>query len=133
MSIQAILKIDEEKRQAFGWASIAVRVDGETVVDFQQDILLAEDLEQAAYEYVALYGSAGEMHLRKDVAKLIESVVFTEEKAVAMGIPTGIVPQGGWWVGYHVEDEAVWEKIKSGEYAMFSIEGIARRRENGMG
>ncbi|MCL2416031.1 MAG: XkdF-like putative serine protease domain-containing protein, partial [Defluviitaleaceae bacterium] len=71
---------------------------------------------------------AGEMHERGEVGQLVESVVFTKEKTVAMGIPGGILPEG-WWVGFKIHDDEVWNKIKNGEYSMFSIEGTARRVE----
>ena len=89
-----------------------------------------EELEEAAYEYVRLYRDGGEMHERGGVAVLVESVVFTEEKIAAMGIPAGILPVG-WWIGFKVLDKAVWEKIKDGTYPMFSIEGEAERIEVG--
>ena len=54
------------------------------------------------------------MHERGGEAVLIESVVFTEEKMKAMGIPAGTLPVG-WWIGFKVLDEDVWEKVKSGE------------------
>ena len=85
-----------------------------------------EELEKAAYNYVADFGTAGEMHMRGGVGKVIESCVFTKEKAEALGIPPEILPEG-WWVGFRIEDEEVWEKIKSGEYTMFSIGGKAVR------
>ena len=68
------------------------------------------------------------MHERGGVAYLIESVVFTEEKMAAMGIPEGTLPVG-WWIGFQVTDEDVWEKVKDGTYSMFSIEGKAERVE----
>ena len=43
-----------------------------------------------------------------------------------MGIPSGTLPEG-WWIGFYVDDDAAWEKIKDGTYKMFSIEGTARR------
>lgn len=61
-------------------------------------------------------------------AVLVESVVFTEEKMQAMGIPAGTLPIG-WWIGFKVTDEDVWEKVKDGTYPMFSIEGEAERIE----
>lgn len=122
-----ILKLDEDRRQAFGWASISVRVSGELVVDWQEDQIDTQTLEQAAYQYTTSFGKAGEMHEKSGVGRLIESVVFTPEKAKAMGIPEGIMPQGGWWVGFQVDDADVWEKVKDGTYSMFSIEGTARR------
>lgn len=53
-----------------------------------------EELENAAYEFVLLYREGGEMHERDGAAVLIESVVFTEEKMQAMGIPVGTLPIG---------------------------------------
>lgn len=121
-----IMKINDEKRQVFGWASVAVRVGGEVIEDSQEDVIDIEVLEEAVYAYTTNFGVAGEMHEKSDVGKLIESVVFTKEKAYAMGIPENILPQG-WWVGYEIYDDEVWEKVKNGTYSMFSIEGFAER------
>ena len=79
-----------------------------------------------SYEFVLLYREGGEMHKRGGAAVLIESVVFTEEKMQAMGIPAGTLPIG-WWIGFKVLDKDVWEKVKDGTYQMFSIEGEAER------
>ena len=86
----------------------------------------SDELEHAAYEFVMLYREGGEMHERGGAATLVESVVFTEEKMEAMGIPAGTLPVG-WWIGFKVLDEDVWEKVKDGTYPMFSIEGEAER------
>lgn len=123
-----IMKSDDEKMLAFGWANVSMRVDGELIEDWQADIIEPEELENAAYEYVLLYREGGEMHERGGVAVLIESVVFTEEKMQAMGIPTGTLPVG-WWIGFKITDKDVWEKVKNGTYQMFSIEGEAERVE----
>ena len=123
-----IMKSDDEKMLAFGWANVSMRVDGELIEDWQGDIIEPEELENAAYEYVRLYGDGGEMHERGGVAVLIESVVFTEGKMQAMGIPAGTLPIG-WWIGFKVTDEDVWQKIKDGTYSMLSIEGEAERIE----
>lgn len=123
-----IMKSDDEKMLAFGWANVSMRVDGELIEDWQGDIIEPEELESAAYEYVRLYGDGGEMHERGGVAVLIESVVFTEEKMRVIGIPAGTLPVG-WWIGFKVLDEDVWKKVKDGTYPMFSIEGEAERVE----
>ena len=125
-----VIKSDDERRQVFGCASVAVRVDGEQIVYWQQDAIDTADLEQAAYEYIAHFGTAGEMHQRGGVGHVIESVVFTKEKANALGIPPDILPEG-WWIGFQITDGEVCEKIKSGEYSMFSIEGRAVRETIG--
>ena len=123
-----ITKSDDDKMLAFGWASVSMRVDGELIEDWQKDIIEPEELENAAYDFVLLYREGGEMHERGGAAVLIESVVFTEEKMKAMGIPEGTLPIG-WWIGFKVLDEDVWEKVKDGTYPMFSIEGEAERVE----
>jgi len=124
----AVMKSDDDKRLVFGWASVAVRVTGEVIEDRQEDIVEIEELERAAYEYTVDFGTAGEMHERGGIGRLVESVVFTKEKAAAMGIPEGYLPEG-WWVGFRILDDGVWQKIKSGEYSCFSIEGTAQRIE----
>ena len=83
----AITKANDDKMLAFGWANVAVTADGERIEDWQHDIIEPEELENAAYNFVELYREGGEMHERGGVAVLIESVVFTEEKMKAMGIP----------------------------------------------
>lgn len=123
-----IQKVDEDKRLVFGWANIAVTVDGEQVLDYQEDMIDPEELENAAYRFVEIYRDGGEMHQRTGVAVLVESVILTEEKQAAMGIAAGTMPIG-WWVGFRVTDDDVWQKVKDGEYSMFSIGGKAIREE----
>ncbi len=123
-----IKKADEEKQIVFGWASVAIREDGTIIEDYQHDVLDIDELEKAAYQYVLDFRNAGEVHdpARRKKGKLIESVVLTSEKQAAMGIPPGTVPIG-WWIGFKVTDPQAWEKIKSGEYRMFSVEGVGKR------
>lgn len=124
----AITKSDDDRHLAFGWANVSIRAGGEVIEDWQEDIIEPEDLEKAAYNFVELYREGGEMHERGGAAVLVESVVFTEEKFAAMGIPAGTLPIG-WWIGFKVLDDDVWEKVKDGTYSMFSIEGVAERVE----
>jgi hypothetical protein len=124
-----IQKSDDDKMLAFGWASVAITADGQQIDDYQHDIIDPDELENAAYNFVQFYRDGGEMHNGKGpVATLVESVVFTKEKQTAMGIPDSTLPVG-WWIGFKVLDPDVWEKVKSGEYPMFSIEGEAIREE----
>lgn len=121
-----VMKSDDDRRLVFGRANVTVRADGEQIIDWQQDAIDTAVLEKAAYEYVAELGTAGEMHRRGGVGRVIESIVFTREKADALGIPPDVLLEG-WWIGFRITDDEVWEKIKSGEYTMFSIEGRAVR------
>lgn len=123
-----IMKTDDDKRLVFGWASVAITVDGEQLEDHQKDMIDPEDLEEAVYEYVLNFRDTGEEHIQsmRKKGKLVESCVFTVEKQKAMGIPEGILPVG-WWIGFKIEDDAAWERVKDGTYKMFSIEGRANR------
>jgi hypothetical protein len=123
-----IQKSEDDKMLAFGWANIAVTSGGEQIEDYHEDLIDPEELEQAAYKFVELYREGGEMHERGGCAVLIESMVFTKEKQSALGIAEGTLPEG-WWIGFKVTDTDVWDKVKSGEYSMFSIEGEAIREE----
>ena len=124
----AIKKADHDRRLAFGWAYVSKDEAGNQTEDWSGDQLAPEELESAAYQFVELYREGGEMHERGGVAVLVESMVFTKEKQAALGIPEGTLPVG-WWIGLKVTDESVWEKVKAGTYAMFSIEGTAVREE----
>lgn len=120
---------DSEQRLVFGWASVAGRANGETITDHQGDIVEIYELENAVYDYVQFFREGSEMHERGglDIAVLVESIVFTPEKITALGLKAGDLPNG-WWVGFRVLDDEVWEKVKDGTYTMFSIEGKAIRQ-----
>lgn len=123
-----IQKSEDDKMLAFGWANVAISANGEQLQDYHDDLIDPDELEQAAYAFVELYREGGEMHERGGCAVLVESMVFTKEKQNALGIPDGTLPEG-WWIGFKVTDPDVWDKVKSGEYPMFSIEGEAVREE----
>ncbi len=45
----SVYKTAEDQRLVFGWANVAIRTDGKTIVDSQNDIIAPEDLALAAY------------------------------------------------------------------------------------
>jgi len=122
-------KLDDERRLAFGWAYVARKADGAQVVDHSGDVITPDDwtaFEDAAYDYVIESRDADEMHERRGVGTLVESIVMTPEKAAAMGMSDGDMPLG-WWTGFRITDDGVWAKIKDGTYPAFSITGVGRR------
>lgn len=125
-------KFDDEKRRAYGWASV-VTLDGEPVVDRQGDYIGLEDIEEAAYTYVRKSRVTGDMHRRAEddtphkAGELIESVVFTPDKCHAMGLPASFA--GKWWMGVQVEDDEVWSEVKKGNRTGFSIHGKGLRKD----
>lgn len=126
--VEKVLKFDTERQYVFGWASVAIAKDGSQVEDLQGDLIDVEDLEEAAYQFVLQHRESGVMHKGEAVGHLIESFMVTPEKLEAMGLTGNELPQG-LWVGFHVPDAEVFAKVRSGDYAMFSIQGDAVREE----
>lgn len=123
-------KFDDDKRQVFGWASV-VEIDGQPVVDRQGDFITPDEIEKAAYEYVVKSRVGGHQHRRTEsgafhAADMIESIVFTPEKIEKMGLPDDFPV--GWWVGYKVNDDETWGKVKHGDITGFSIHGKGKRK-----
>jgi len=123
-----IHKVDDERRLVFGWAYVAKTAGGDQVTDHSGDEVDPENLEEVAYDYVLHSRDGGEMHVAKGVSRLVESLVVTKEKLSGMGLAEDALP-AGWWVGFRVDDDAVWKRVKDGELAMFSIGGTGTREE----
>jgi hypothetical protein len=122
-----IAKVDMKHRLVFGWAYVSKDSDGTVLVDSQDDYVDDDwELEKAAYDYVVKSRDGSDTHVVKGLATLVESVVFTAEKAKAMGI-RGDVPTG-WWVGMRITDDRLLAKVQSGEYTSFSIGGKGMRK-----
>lgn len=125
-------KLDDEKRIAFGWASV-VEKDGMPVVDRQGDYIGIDDIEEAAYTYVQNSRVGGDMHRRAEdgsphkTGELVESVVFTKQKCEAMGLPDKFA--GTWWIGMKIHDDEAWGEVKKGKRAGFSIHGRGLRKD----
>ena len=126
--VAEIAKADNDNTpcRVFGWASIIVDQDGEPLTDRQGDVILLEDLEPAAYEFVLHFRNTGEMHQGGVKGKLIESFVVTPEKLKAMGLKDGALPLG-WWIGFEITDPAAIKLVRSGKYKAFSIQGKGTR------
>ena len=124
-------KIDSDKREVFGWASV-VELDGKPVVDRQGDLITPDEIERAAYQYVMKSRKGGHQHRRDGenpfhASDMIESVVFTPEKIAKMGLPDDFPV--GWWVGYKVNDDSTWDLVKKGDVTGFSIHGRGKRQQ----
>lgn len=125
LKMAKVTKAEEDKRLVFGFFSV-VEVDGMPVVDLQGDVITAKDIEDAAYRYMQFSRMGDDRHDERCKAVLIESMVFTKEKQQALGIDLGVV---GWWGGFKVLDDTLWENFKSGKYEGFSIGGRGHREQ----
>jgi hypothetical protein len=122
----AISKSDDSCQTLFGWASIAVRKDGQQIEDLQGDLIDIEELEAAWYAYVLESGQLNIMHKGDCQGQLIEALVVTPDKLAALGLAPDALPLGA-WCGYYIADPACYADIKKQGFFMFSIEGSAVR------
>lgn len=143
-----ITKIDKPRQMAFGWANVFL-ADGDRIVDSHRetidtDVAIAA-IEDAVYRYVLESRSGDEQHVNYGVARLVESMVFTDEKIQAIAAHSAAIAETddatdravilrkiiptGWWTGFKIDEEDVWTKVEDGTYPMFSIVGSGRRVE----
>ena len=117
-----ILKLDEEERIVYGWASV-IEEKGAPVVDLQGDIIPEAVLRSAAHDFIEDTRAGKVMHVGTKKGRIVESIVLTKDLQKALGIDLQKV---GWLIGYKVDDAETWAKVKSGDLKMFSIGGQAR-------
>ena len=120
-----ILKTDDEQRMVYGWASV-VTEKGEAVIDRQGDVIEAGTLVKAVNEFMEHVRVGKAMHVGDQVGVVVHSLPITKEIGDALGIQSD---REGWVVAYKVFDDAVWDMVKSGELAAFSIGGRAIKEE----
>ena len=120
-----ILKTDDEQRLVYGWASV-VTENGEAVVDRQGDVIEADTLVKAVNEFMEHVRVGKAMHTGEQVGVVVHSLPITKEIGDSLGIQSD---REGWVVAYKVFDDAVWDMVKSGELAAFSIGGRAIKEE----
>lgn len=120
-----ILKVDEEQRIIYGWASV-ITEKGEVVVDRQGDVIEAETLVKAVNDFMEHVRVGKTMHEGEATGQVIHSLPITKEICDALGIQCD---REGWVVAYKVYDDTVWDRVKSGELKAFSIGGRAVKED----
>ena len=120
-----ILKIDEEQRIIYGWASVTT-YKGELVVDLQGDVIKTETLHKAFNEFMKGVRVGKINHSGEQVGQIVHSFPMSKDICEALEIQSD---KEGVISGFYVTDDDLWEKVKSGEYAEFSIGGRAQKQE----
>lgn len=118
-----ILKMDNERRIAWGWASVST-VKGELVTDLQGDTITPQEMEKMADRFMASARTAKAMHQGDQIGEVLHSFPITNEIAKAFGMETD---REGWLIGMKIHDDAVWQGFKDGTYKAFSIGGRSKR------
>lgn len=120
-----ILKIDDEQRIVYGWASVSTE-KGDKVVDTQGDVIEMSTLEKAVNGFMEHVRIGKTMHDGPPTGIILHSMLVSKELSESLGIQSDME---GWIVGYKVYDQSVWNRVKSGELRAFSIGGYAQREE----
>lgn len=112
----SIKKIDEDKQIVFGEVYAPVELP-----DSDGDVMSAESIESMAHLFMKNYrqGSIDVNHDNDIVpATVVESFIVRKGDELYI--------EGAWVVGVHIEDDEIWEGVKSGELNGFSLEGLAK-------
>lgn len=120
-----VIKVDEEQRIIYGWASVTT-YEGDLVVDRQGDVIKTETLHKSVNEFMENVRVGKLMHEGEQVGQIIHSFPISKEICAALGIQSNME---GWITGYKVYDDALWEDVKTGKFAAFSIGGAAVKEE----
>jgi hypothetical protein len=121
-----VTKADGMSDCIYGWASVAATADGESVIDAHGDEIPIEELESAAMGHMLTFGGQiGQSHTGDAKGKIFESVVFTPEKLVSMGLAPDALPSA-WWIGAQVDDPTLMAGVRDGTYRSFSIQGLGQ-------
>lgn len=113
-----ICKIDEEKRMVTG------EVYAPFVIDSHGDMMLPEDIELMAHRFLEFCNTSKSVdtnHTRKT-----ESCVVVESWIAKANDPT--YNEGAWIATVRVDDDALWNGVKSGEFNAFSFDVMAYKK-----
>jgi len=125
---------DEEKRIVTGPAMVPnqeiIRLDAEGNPYF---VFFTEDTILKAQEVFAKYGKTKSTNFEHETGlrdvTVVESWIVKDsknDKSNALGFKD--IPEGTWMVSYKVDNQKLWEMVKSGEVKGFSIEGVFGQR-----
>ncbi len=120
-----VIKVDGERRIAWGWASVST-LKGEMVVDRQGDIITPVEMEKMADRFMLSARTAKAMHEGAGVGEVIHSLPLTKELSAALGIETD---REGWVIGMKIHDDKTWQAFRENRLRAFSIGGKAKRQE----
>lgn len=120
MEGQIVKQLDEE-RLAFGWAYVST-VKGEISMDHSGEFIRPDQIAKAATNFMLSMRTAKAMHTGGKIGEVVHSMPLTNEIAKALGIQSD---REGWLVAIKVYDDQVWQDVKSGKLAAFSIGGRA--------
>jgi len=117
---QIVKQLDEE-RLAFGWAYVST-VNGQISLDHSEEFIRPDQIAKAATNFMLSMRTAKAMHSGGKIGEVVHSMPLTNEIAKALGIQSD---REGWMIAIRINDDQVWQDVKSGKLSAFSIGGRA--------
>lgn len=114
-----IEKVDDEMRIVWGWAYVCEE-NGQRVVDHSGQIWDADAVQKTAHGFATDSRVGGVMHQGQG-GHIVDTLFFSKAIQEALGINCRKV---GWFIGFKVDDDDAWSRVKSGELSSFSIGGF---------
>ena len=116
-----IAKIDDEQRKIYG---VVLEPDE---VDTQGDTISMEEIEKAAEGFMKKARTIGLRH-----RKIAKGVTLTDSYVTQGETKLGktTLKKGTWIIGVKIENDAIWQGVKNGEYNGFSVGGFGKRKKN---
>ena len=116
-----IVKQLDEERLVFGWVYVST-VKGEISLDHSGEFIRPDQIAKAATNFMLSMRTAKRMHSGESIGEVVHSMPLTNEITKALGIQSD---REGWVCAIKVYDDQVWQDVKSGKLAAFSIGGLA--------
>ena len=118
-----IEKSDSPQRVTYG---VVLEPDTE---DLQGDVMTAEDIEKAAYDWMERSQHGGRMHADLvEGAKVVESYIAPCDIPVETAEGQEVIRKGSWVLAMRWPPE-IWESIQKGELTGYSVGGTGVRLE----
>lgn len=99
----------------------------------EHNVVFSKDTVRRIAEKFYAKGFQGSANIMHDAGQVVAGVNYflswIKDEAKGMVGLTGDYPDGTWFVGAKVNNEAVWAKVKSGEIKGFSVEGMFEYEE----
>lgn len=122
-----VFKVDEQLGIVLGFANVST-VNGEPLVDLQDDVTCEDELLKVCAEYAESGAAVDEMHDEQPVDGARTVFLFPLSSAIAKEIGLGDVAKTGILIGVKLPPETL-AKFKSGELNAFSIGGTGEREQ----
>ncbi len=106
-------------------------LEADPYVDAQGDWVKMAVLQKAAHEYTQrgkfVFDINHNFEGEEFEFDILESYVVTEDDILKFGVE---LKKGAWLMTLKIDDDDIWQKIKSEELSGFSVQGTAKSPEN---